>query len=1468
MLVRCAGRRQHHRHTSSTILAASFAQLNLPWLAPAQLRWTASQAARSRMPSSRDARRFESSRVTNSRTQLRRLATATDQYTPRSSSQAPPVGLGSGFRNVADEHVPFDFSTFTDGNQTQFTGLEDRTRPTMLDNLARPYQHQGVILTEQGLTGSVRDLLGHLHTTLGVGRRDRAEAIIQRLADHIDAQSPELAYAHSVYLQNLLQSVMLEGRDSPQSQALLKDMQRWFEVEIRNKGVTPEPSLLIPVMRAAIRALDGPRRERTIRRYAEMAKELGDEVMDDVLLSEEYDDNEFAILGRATSQYYEDVDTSDALAATEPAVEAAESQPEVSVRGDLVDLGTIPDVRATEQKGVGLDNIKRAMDIFKEMPDASPDASPEARQELAHARQRRLEDTSVEIAVDRWKKADEDLRKIGIHTSMQSRPMAALMWQWYQKLLPALELELQEAKKTMSEMRKTDDRTVYGPYLEMLPMKKVAANTILYIMTRMANGKDRTTGTYISEAKLNSLTVMLSRSIEAECLASVARQKASAPQNRKANTTSQIRRQAVSALKKGIDKANASPKTKAKKASQAMLAEVEWPLVVHAKLGAMLVSKLLECAHLPVTKQHPRTKEMITQMQPAFLHRLKYEKGKKTGVISPNPALLDKLQSEPVGSLIAKRMPMVVEPKPWTGWSDGGYLHYSNPVLRLQQGDKSSKEYFMAADQNNDLDTLYKGLTALGKVPWKVHQGVFKVQLEAWNSGEAIANFAPLNPEMNMPPEPDSSADPLERRKWLAEIKELGNRKGGYHSKRCFQNFQLEIARTLLNETLYFPHNMDFRGRAYPIPPYLNHMGADNVRGLLVFADGKELGENGLRWLKIHMATVAGHDKASLEERVEFTMEHLDDIYDSVRDPLGGRRWWLQAEDAWQTLAACFELTAALDSPDPTKFVSHLPIQQDGTCNGLQHYAALGGDKAGAAQVNLEPSDRPADVYTAVAEAVKAEVEKDAKDGNPIAQKLHGRITRKCVKQPVMTNVYGVTFFGARAQVRKQLEVLFPEVKQYDTVNLGNMSHYIALKIFKSLGEMFAGAQAIQNWLGQCADRISTCLTAEQVEELKGQTKKVARAKKAKTEKKAGKKGAKNLEQAEESEEGVVLADTVKTPKIASSKQKKSERGKDEHALSKPLFRSTVVWTTPLRLPVVQPYRSAKSKVVVTSMQSIALQDPQVWDPVSRRKQLQAFPPNFIHSLDATHMLLSALACDQESMTFASIHDSFWTHACDVNRLSEVLRDAFIAMHGEDIIGRLREEFETRYKGCMYMASVLADSPVGQRITARRLELKSEAKERNDETMPSELGLEAERMRLLNSEDPAENAKGEAMITPGSIVLAESDTTAFAAATELAGQKLGEMPVNPLEVEASAEMDAAVLDDAADQDLDAAAAVSGENDEESDTSAKTTSDTNKAKTPKKVPRKLYVWLPLTMPEVPAKGDFDVTRLRESRYFFH
>lgn len=94
----------------------------------------------------------------------------------------------------------------------------------------------------------------------------------------------------------------------------------------------------------------------------------------------------------------------------------------------------------------------------------------------------------------------------------------------------------------------------------------------------------------------------------------------------------------------------------------------------------------------------------------------------------------------------------------------------------------------------------------------------------------------------------------------------------------------------------YLPHNLDFRGRAYPLPPHLNHMGNDLSRGLLLFAKAKPLGtyptrfrrryrgtdgcagERGLRWLKIHLANLYGYDKATFDERVVWVDQRIEQI--------------------------------------------------------------------------------------------------------------------------------------------------------------------------------------------------------------------------------------------------------------------------------------------------------------------------------------------------------------------------------------------------------------------------------------------------------------------------------------------------------------------------------------------------------------------------------------------------------------
>lgn len=131
-------------------------------------------------------------------------------------------------------------------------------------------------------------------------------------------------------------------------------------------------------------------------------------------------------------------------------------------------------------------------------------------------------------------------------------------------------------------------------------------------------------------------------------------------------------------------------------------------------------------------------------------------------------------------------------------------------------------------------------------------------------------------------------------------------------------------------EGFYYPHSLDFRGRAYPMHPHLNHLSSDLCRGILEFAEGRPLGRSGLRWLKIHLANLyaGGVEKLSYDGRLAFVENHLDDIFDSAERPVDGERWWLNAEDPFQCLAACMNLSDALKSSSPHSVISHIPIHQ------------------------------------------------------------------------------------------------------------------------------------------------------------------------------------------------------------------------------------------------------------------------------------------------------------------------------------------------------------------------------------------------------------------------------------------------------------------------------------------------------------------------------------------------------------
>ncbi|KAJ3178579.1 DNA-directed RNA polymerase [Geranomyces variabilis] len=788
----------------------------------------------------------------------------------------------------------------------------------------------------------------------------------------------------------------------------------------------------------------------------------------------------------------------------------------------------------------------------------------------------------------------------------------------------------------------------------------------------------------------------------------------------------------------------------------------EFPDGIRARLGAYLVERLMAVARIRVRVPDPNNPDQFAYAdQPAFEHVLEDVCAtKKKGIVRFHQALYWILVKAPI-SVDPWMLPMLVTPRPWITWRDGGYLMHRVDMVRVRR-ERLSTQYLKAADAGQQMTAIQRSLDILGAVPWTINEDMYEVAAALWNKGETVPCLpAPLHiPEVVQPEKED------DRQVWWRYNKEVKARKDKLEQNfglRAVANYQLEIAKAYLGETMYYPHSLDFRGRAYPMPQHLNHIGNDLCRGLLQFAVGKPLGVEGLRWVKIQVAALAGHDKVSFEERERYTNDHLDDIYDSADHPLDGRRWWLTGDSPWQLLAACKELARALRSPKPIEYVSHLPIHQDGTCNGLQHYAALGGDELGARQVNLIPGEKPADVYSGVAATVQETVNADAAAGVPEAILMKHRVNRKLVKQPVMTNTYGVTYIGARGQIANRLkearelqrqaarkreedfrrdgvaptpltEAEEFSARQLTDAEIQKCANYTTRVLFDSMAKLFEGARAIQIWLNASAGLIARStwaphIPADQIavaaqldkmgvlpspftvasEESRAAEEAVASSSSIREPDEVYSTGLQSLLGAAMEDDAIDMSpksarfvdeDATVFEDIAdetvSNEGELVAKDRPNKSAAEVAKMTSVVWTTPLGLPVVQPYRVEKPRQIQTLLQTITIKDRHSPSPVNAAKQSTAFPPNYIHSLDAAHMMLSALKCQEANLTFAAVHDSYWTHAATADTMNSILRESFVQLHSNDLMKALRDEFVDRYKGHKIPVAVVLDTPEKQ----------------------------------------------------------------------------------------------------------------------------------------------------------------------------
>ncbi len=125
-------------------------------------------------------------------------------------------------------------------------------------------------------------------------------------------------------------------------------------------------------------------------------------------------------------------------------------------------------------------------------------------------------------------------------------------------------------------------------------------------------------------------------------------------------------------------------------------------------------------------------------------------------------------------------------------------------------------------------------------------------------------------------------------------------------------------------------------------------------------------------------------------------------------------------------------------------------------------------------------------------------------------------------------------------------------------------------------------------------------------------------------------------------------------------------------------------WTTPIiGLKVIQEEFKMKNEKINTKYngkkRQIQIKIPT--DKIDIKEQRKGIAPNFTHSLDATHLFLTILKSNEKYNidSFATIHDSFGTHACDIDKLQKAIKNSFIDMFNVDILNKLKNEIEEKY---------------------------------------------------------------------------------------------------------------------------------------------------------------------------------------------
>ena len=241
--------------------------LALPWLCPAllqlhhqqtQARLTATSAIAS---SDRNQLRRPSHQL------IRHYATAISEQSDSQSIYVPFEGQDSSLGSPPSLSSLDSRAWFYGQNAAE---RSDAASVIILKDY--PCSRPKSIRRSNGIGGDMEEMFANFDVSLSVGMFDRAALLVRRMSLRYAPDSQQARDIHNKYIDKLVNYMIANQRPDMAPKTL-----RWFEVDMKSAGVTPDATTFALLLKMALRMLHGTRLHRTVYRYWRMVTEAGEE---------------------------------------------------------------------------------------------------------------------------------------------------------------------------------------------------------------------------------------------------------------------------------------------------------------------------------------------------------------------------------------------------------------------------------------------------------------------------------------------------------------------------------------------------------------------------------------------------------------------------------------------------------------------------------------------------------------------------------------------------------------------------------------------------------------------------------------------------------------------------------------------------------------------------------------------------------------------------------------------------------------------------------------------------------------------------------------------------------------------------------------------------------------------------------------------------------------------------------------